>query len=1321
MPLARVGDHLWDGSGHEYTVGKFLGEGVTAEVYKATRGDGTLAALKILRPSLPREIAQSFRDEIVILSELTAAQRNQGKSFVNTPLVLGTTEVNASPEFIALEYVSGQSLDELITNTGGLVVQDRELDALKIAQQTLNVLRVLHENIRRSYTDFQLKNIWLLEGEPIRIKVMDWNHVSKRADVEKIPFGSTDDLIRFGAYLYYLLTGKGALQTGETEGALAYRAGERWQMVSLKTRAILIKALHLTPSRRYQHTAAFLNDIEQVVEFWAQDVDDLFDEASLSIRQIPDLNAEDISTEEYLAKTSTANYLLDMYTRRSSETRIVERMQQDLQRLTDGISTRWGAGRQYYEEGIYSEAIPLWQAEAQNLERLDLWRWATLAVIARSMRKEYVKVKERLEQAILALEKADGSLLQNIGREENVNSNAFSDLYAEAKAWSAFHQGKGLEKAEDWTEAADAYRKTAVFLKNIKDETYLQLLTSPKIEWPYPTLPDLNVLADMVRACNDKQRVNVEEEDRIAQFRQELSQVSQTDTLGTLVEILRDWFLEEKNQPALLQAIAEEAEKQPLANALALLSAAILWGKTTDRIQQLWREKQKGADAKKRKEMAEAYQKRVEEEESVVLEAIQAGNYAAASFYVEQLHIVSVQEQSKETAEKDKKVSNISKTISPKILTAIKEQFEKAVEDGREDRYYTAQKWLAILKQMLSDEEYMKCQAQMLKQIRKQFHTALQEMRVKTAKKWLDILQPLVAPAEYEELEKKWQRAQADQDQREIERKMGFMLQEARALISDGRLEDAKRKCTEAFNTVQTINDSKKRKRYEKDVDRLNKQILKLKRPIQKSITVEDYLKRLSDSDLEDIGDDIKMKIKKLGNIEKKSKHRFWGSLFAVLLSVLIMGTGLFTINSSQKVAEEQGEVMATDAEAVSANVKGNTGEITRLLMGSETLSSDVQSLEAEQTVISQIQENLTQQLEGVDDARSSIEAELNDILDRVQQLEGNDDKLFALIQPVRPSLPRDRDQIGALITPTVGIESGDEPFVFPDAAFTFDIPNMQIEITDDAQFQAREDDAGYEVIGSGNNSLGTMIVRIIRDGIVVDEGVYPVTEGVFAEDAPQHLSLSWKDTAFKLLPPGFYELQLVTQRDLEIEPAAIIGMPYEFEIYPPVDVNVYNPTAAEYPTRLRTSPTWDCGTACVNEELSKFVQVVAYAIVPYEGDSLPYKLPITPTNSIPFVPILSFDHPLTVTSVVTPTMLYPEMEIGPNNIVEYADPNTDIVFVGGNVGARFFLVRLPGTREYFWLGEIDTLEFYYPELRQRLIDLPELIKPPVDLVDSEG
>ena len=115
MPLARKGDHLRDGSGCEYIVEKFLGEGVTAEVYKATREDGTLAALKILRPSLPREIVQSFRDEIVILSELTT---NQGKSFVNTPLVLGTTEANASPEFIALEYVSGQSLDGLITNTG---------------------------------------------------------------------------------------------------------------------------------------------------------------------------------------------------------------------------------------------------------------------------------------------------------------------------------------------------------------------------------------------------------------------------------------------------------------------------------------------------------------------------------------------------------------------------------------------------------------------------------------------------------------------------------------------------------------------------------------------------------------------------------------------------------------------------------------------------------------------------------------------------------------------------------------------------------------------------------------------------------------------------------------------------------------------------------------------------------------------------------------------------------------------------------------------------------------------------------------------------
>ena len=810
----------------------------------------------------------------------------------------------------------------------------------------------------------------------------------------------------------------------------------------------------------------------------------------------------------------------------------------------------------------------------------------------------------------------------------------------------------------------------------------------------------------MADACDAKQQAAAGEDERVAVFREKVQEAArievgvpgaaddsaaatetqlQSDALDGVVAWLKEQFVEEQNQPKLLQAIVDEAEKLSPPDALALLGAAMLWGRTTHAVRSAWQERREEMAERKRREMEAAYQKRLRDEESAVLKAIQANGYAVAGFYIAQ-------------------VNKVNGRVSEDVSQAIQEQFDKAIENSAADGFYAAQKWLDILKQILPEAAYETHQAQMGAAAQKRFDAALSEENrdgLNEAKKWLALLETLTLPNQYALLEEKWQKAELRQKQREIEQNAEFLLQEARALISDGRLNDAREKCADARNFANKVQDQNKRKQYLNDANKLVRQIEKLKKPVRKSITVEDYLKRLSDSDLEEMGEDIKMKLKELENVDKKYKRRFFGALFASLIAIVVVAAGLFFFNNSLQNIEDQIESAQTKLDAVPKTVADH---VAKVITNTDNLSTDLQSVQAQQA-------NQEKSLGTVTDKQNELTGQLNDISAKLKDIEA----ILAGDTSEPPPPPKETwlenaRRIGAVITPTNSVEVRDERLVLPDDAPFFDIPDIQVMLPDDASFQIKEDESGYELIDSGNTSWGTVKVQITRDGQLVDEGFYPIVENALADDNPQLLSLSWEDTAFKLLPPGTYELWLVTQRDLEVEPAAIIGAPYQFDIEPPAEAHVYNPTVEEYPTRLRTEPVWDCRAACAKEELSDKVQVVAYAVVPYAGNKLPYRLPVTPTVSVSSSPVLSFTVPLTVTSVITPVTLSPGMEIEPGNVSEYADSTTGVIYVGGNEAAKFFLARLPGTRMYYWLGETDALEFYYPELREKLLSLPELV-----------
>jgi len=619
MPLARPGDQLEDNQGNTYTIEAYLGEGVTAEVFKARREDEVVVALKILRVDLPRQIIRNFRDEAVILGELAqASQRLYPEQTISTPLLLGMTDVKAESEFLALEFIEGESLDDLIINTGGLVSINREQDALLIAKQVLQVLHLLHQEIRRSYTDFQLKNIiWLADKK--QVKVMDWNHVSDRAKPGEVPPGTAGDLIRFGAFFYQLLTGKGALQTGETEGALARRAEEVWEQISLSTRFVITKSLHPNPQRRFQSAKEFLVDVIEALSLWNRNPEELYDESEEAVRGIRKWEARgnsDVEADQYTQSVLIAHRNLDMYTRRNPGTALPGPLKVELTALIDKVSSQWGAGRKYFEAGIYSEAVKLWEPEAKNLERLDLWRWVLLSRIGQQMSKRYEQVKVPLKGCLVELESQDLDAIQaqnHLQEAQNLGATGhiFRLLESEVKAWRFFQDAQRSVEKEDWQTASECYEKSANALAEIDDKTYLQFLTEKTTPFlSYHTLPQSDVLRDLAREYYKKQVFNESENERVAEFYRQIQEIcvaaeneSDQTKMGAssvecnankfyrLVVWLKKSLLLEKNQPALLQAVVENVDFLPLPAALTLLSFAVLYGQNNWAIAEKLREK----------------------------------------------------------------------------------------------------------------------------------------------------------------------------------------------------------------------------------------------------------------------------------------------------------------------------------------------------------------------------------------------------------------------------------------------------------------------------------------------------------------------------------------------------------------------------------------------------------------------------------------------------------------------------------------------------------------------------------------------------------
>ncbi|MFZ2359380.1 MAG: hypothetical protein WA040_08540 [Anaerolineae bacterium] len=252
----------------------FLGGGQTAAVYRASTGDGQVFALKWLTDAV---YEQRFFQEVDWLTELAHAPEEYGlkcNGQLLTPRVYDEQR-QGERRFFVMDLALDKPLDEVLRRRGRLP----EPAALAIAAQLARVFTALHEILRRSYLDFQPRNVFWQEQSG-QIMVIDWNLLSPKDRMDVAA-----DLRSIGALLYRMVLG--ALPpTGGADARGRVAAHEAWQKISLGARVLLQDLLEPRPGQRIEDARTARDRLDALCQRWEKPGDDLVREAAALFKQL---------------------------------------------------------------------------------------------------------------------------------------------------------------------------------------------------------------------------------------------------------------------------------------------------------------------------------------------------------------------------------------------------------------------------------------------------------------------------------------------------------------------------------------------------------------------------------------------------------------------------------------------------------------------------------------------------------------------------------------------------------------------------------------------------------------------------------------------------------------------------------------------------------------------------------------------------------------------------------------------------------------------------------------------------------------------------
>lgn len=171
LGASDVVDPLWRRVLNDrFTILEPIGSGGMGKVYKAVQAPlDRVVALKVLNPSYANGKDPEFRRRFFLEASLTSRLRHP-----NTITVIDYGQTPDGIFYIAMEYLEGETLSQLLTKSGPL----RWMRCLHIAQQICRSLREAHK-LGVIHRDLKPANVMLLleENELDMVKVLDFGLV----------------------------------------------------------------------------------------------------------------------------------------------------------------------------------------------------------------------------------------------------------------------------------------------------------------------------------------------------------------------------------------------------------------------------------------------------------------------------------------------------------------------------------------------------------------------------------------------------------------------------------------------------------------------------------------------------------------------------------------------------------------------------------------------------------------------------------------------------------------------------------------------------------------------------------------------------------------------------------------------------------------------------------------------------------------------------------------------------------------------------------------------------------------------------------------
>ncbi len=267
----------------QWRIGQRLARGGLATVYKAERDDGEFdqaAAFKVLRRGLDTDdIVARFRAERQILSTL------------DHPAIASILDGGALPDgrpYLVLEYVDGVPITAYCRNSG--------VDVHGCVRLIIDVLSALHHAHKHTVVHRDIKPSNILVSSEGNVVLLDFG-IAKLLDPEAVPGSSTltrtgvslltpgygspeqragaavttaSDIYQVGMVLCELLTGRrpAILDSDDLSAAPSKKlvGTSRYRSVRGDLDAIVLKAMHADPARRYASAGEMVEDLERYLD-----------------------------------------------------------------------------------------------------------------------------------------------------------------------------------------------------------------------------------------------------------------------------------------------------------------------------------------------------------------------------------------------------------------------------------------------------------------------------------------------------------------------------------------------------------------------------------------------------------------------------------------------------------------------------------------------------------------------------------------------------------------------------------------------------------------------------------------------------------------------------------------------------------------------------------------------------------------------------------------------------------------------------------------------------------------------------------------------